>query len=98
LAAVAALVVVCVGLQLAVGSVIRWRISVALERAAGLELHASSAWYLPPWGVSMHGVRITRPLPDGTRTLLFSGSRLLIRLIMRQSQIGRRLNRSRSGH
>jgi hypothetical protein len=75
---------VFVGLSVAadafVGSIYRSRIAAAVRAGVGADLRATSAWYLPLRGVSLHGVRLTKTTVDGRRVELFRASRVDLKL------------------
>jgi hypothetical protein len=77
---VVAVALLCFATSAVVGSVVRSRIQAELRKTFSVELKTSLVWYLPPWGVSLHGVRLTTIQPDGSRSEFFKASRIVVKL------------------
>ncbi|MDB5353882.1 MAG: AsmA family [Phycisphaerales bacterium] len=75
-----AVVVLCLVGWFVIGLVCRSHIASAIKRSTGAELTANHSWYLPPYGVSLWGVRLTRPGPDGGEIELLSAARVDLKL------------------
>jgi hypothetical protein len=78
LAAALIAVLACVIIQGVVGSIFRAKVAAALKKS-GIELEAGIAWYIPPLGVSLHHVRLSRVQPDGSRLEFFRASRVVLK-------------------
>lgn len=78
IAALALLIAGVLG-QATIGSILRVRMASRLRATWGIDLQASSAWYLPPRGLSLHGVRLTKLRTDGTRVEVFRAARVVVK-------------------
>src|SRR5665213_3208581 len=62
------------------GTVFRSRIQAAVAQNTGATLTVGYAWYLPPLGISLHGVRLAKTGADGREVELFTATRILLKL------------------
>jgi hypothetical protein len=76
-----AVVVLCVVGWFVIGLVCRSHIASAVKKSTGAELRANHSWYLPPYGVSLRGVRLIRTGPDGEEIELLSAARVDLKLV-----------------
>ncbi|HWE96999.1 MAG TPA: hypothetical protein VG269_23760 [Tepidisphaeraceae bacterium] len=79
--------IVAVGLPLlciftygVLGAVCRSQVTKAVKQGTGADLKANWSWYVPPYGVSLRGVRVTKPGPDGQQVELLAASRIDLKL------------------
>lgn len=63
-----------------VGAIFQKRLAAKLHDGCGADLEASSAWYLPPVGVVLRNVRLTKVQGDGVRVELFDAARVVLKL------------------
>ncbi|MDB5304257.1 MAG: AsmA family, partial [Phycisphaerales bacterium] len=75
-----AAVVLCIVGWFVIGMVCRSRIASAVKKSTGADLTADHSWYLPPYGVSLRGIRLTRAGSDGQVIELLSASRVDLKL------------------
>lgn len=66
-----------------IGGMFRARMAAAVKQATGADLEVADSWYLPPLGVSLHGVRVVKTGPAGSRTELFTAARVVLKLSRR---------------
>ncbi|HWE02076.1 MAG TPA: AsmA-like C-terminal region-containing protein [Tepidisphaeraceae bacterium] len=84
----AAILFVCVIADAVVGSMYRSRIAAAVRQGFGAELKTSGAWYLPPGGVSLRGVRLLKTTAVSGPAEIFRASRLDLKLERVKGQSG----------
>jgi hypothetical protein len=74
------LLLLCVITWGVLGAVCRSHIAKAVKQGTGADFKASWSWYLPPYGVSLRGVRLTKPGPDGKELELLTAPRIDLKL------------------